>query len=99
MSEKAFKISSFHIVIHGVQWVIFTTPAQLLYETGGTSADGFWEVDLIDATNGCSENLYCVKVAEWEPGEGNMRLSASLQSATGETTFNVHYVIFFYSNG
>lgn len=49
--------------------VIFTTPAQVLYQTGGTFADGFWEVDLINATNGRSENLHRVRAAEWEPAE------------------------------
>lgn len=55
------------------------TPAQFLYETGGTFADGFWEVDLIDATNGCSENLHRVRAAEREPGEEDTRLSSSFQ--------------------
>lgn len=75
---------SFHFIIHGAWWVIFTTPAQFLYETGGTFADGFWEVGLIDATNGCSENRHRVRAAEWEPGEESVSLSPSLQSTTGE---------------
>lgn len=44
-------------------------PAQLLYETRGTFADGFGEVDLIDTPNGCSEILYWVRAAEGKPGE------------------------------
>lgn len=55
------------------------TPAQFLYETGGTFADGFWEVDLIDAPNGRSENLHGVRAAERQPGEKNMSLSPSHQ--------------------
>lgn len=44
-------------------------PAQLLYETRGTFADGFGEVNLIDTPNGCSEILYWVRAAEGKPGE------------------------------
>lgn len=63
-------------------------PAQLLYKTGGTFADGFWEVDLINALNGGSETLYWVRAAEWEPGEISVCLSPSLQSNTGENNVN-----------
>lgn len=82
MSEKGQQINqkiviNFIIIIHDVQQVITTTPAQFLYETGGTFADVFREVDLIDATNGCSENLHRVRAAEWEPGEEDKNPSLS----------------------
>lgn len=35
-------------------WIV-TAPAQFLYETGGTFADGFREVNVINAPNGCSQ--------------------------------------------
>ncbi len=67
--------------------VLLTAPAQPLYETGGTFADGSGEVNLIDAANGCSENLHLVSTAEREPGDEKMRLSPSRRSITGEMSF------------
>lgn len=46
-----------------------TIPAEFPNETGSTLADSFWKVNLINSTDGRSENLQWVRAAEWTPEE------------------------------
>lgn len=53
--ENCSETSQYFCIVY--VWHGAEEPAQLLYETGGTFADGFGKVDLLDTPDGCTETL------------------------------------------
>lgn len=71
---------------HLIEWAMCSTPAQFLYETGGTFAEGFGEVDLLHAKDGRGESRHQVNSTEGKPGDRSICQSPSLLS--GEMSWN-----------